>query len=75
MAPQFEGLSKEKYTLVTLDPRGYGKSRPPERDFPLDFYRRDAEDAAGLMSVSVEVKGNDSLLSAVYSQLDLRGPN
>ncbi|XP_022094505.1 valacyclovir hydrolase-like isoform X2 [Acanthaster planci] len=51
MKPQFEGLSKDKYTLVTFDPRGYGKSRPPDRDFPLDFFHRDGKDAASLMSV------------------------
>lgn len=27
----------------------YGRSRPPNRDFPVDFYQRDADDAAGLM--------------------------
>ena len=31
-------------------PRGYGRSRPPERDYPLDFYRRDAADMFALMS-------------------------
>ena len=36
--------------VVSFDPRGYGKSRPPERDFPLDFYQRDADDAAALMA-------------------------
>lgn len=28
----------------------YGQSRPPERDFPLDFYQRDANDGAALMA-------------------------
>ncbi|XP_033625771.1 valacyclovir hydrolase-like [Asterias rubens] len=51
MEPQYKGLDKNKYKLVTFDPRGFGKSRPPERDFPLDFYRRDAKDAADLMAV------------------------
>lgn len=46
--PQLE-LLKERFTLVSFDPRGYGKSIPPKRDFPLDFYHRDAEDAAELM--------------------------
>ena len=40
---------KEYFTVVSFDPRGYGKSIPPKRDFPLDFYHRDAEDAAALM--------------------------
>ena len=46
--PQLKGLSSQ-YTVVAFDPRGYGKSRPPERDFPSDFFVRDAWDAAELM--------------------------
>ncbi|XP_028409790.1 valacyclovir hydrolase-like [Dendronephthya gigantea] len=46
--PQLDQL-KEKFTVVAFDPRGYGKSIPPKRDFPLDFYHRDADDAVGLM--------------------------
>jgi valacyclovir hydrolase len=38
------------YTVIAPDPRGYGQSRPPERDYPLNFYRRDAEDFTALMS-------------------------
>lgn len=37
------------YRVIALDPRGYGQSCPPERDYPLHFYRRDAEDALALM--------------------------
>lgn len=37
--------------MVGWDPRGYGKSRPPERDFPPDFLERDAKDAVDLMKV------------------------
>ena len=33
----------------SFDPRGYGNSRPPARDFPPDFYQRDADDGAALM--------------------------
>jgi valacyclovir hydrolase len=29
--------------------RGYGTSRPPDRDFPPDFYQRDAADLAALL--------------------------
>ena len=47
-APQIKGLSS-RFTVVAFDPRGYGKSRPPERDFPSDFFVRDAWDAAELM--------------------------
>ena len=46
--PQLEQL-KKNFTLIAFDPRGYGKSIPPNRDFPLDFYHRDADDAFGLM--------------------------
>ncbi|KAF4099949.1 hypothetical protein G5714_020075 [Onychostoma macrolepis] len=48
-APQLEKLDKRCFTLVALDPRGYGRSRPPDRDFPPDFFHRDAKDAVDLM--------------------------
>ncbi|KAG8249092.1 hypothetical protein J6590_027850, partial [Homalodisca vitripennis] len=48
-APQFSGLDKTKYTLVSWDPIGYGKSRPPEREYIADFYVNDAEVLAKLM--------------------------
>ncbi|KAM3959760.1 valacyclovir hydrolase [Aphomia sociella] len=41
--PQVEGIDREKFTLVAYDPPGYGKSRPPDREFPLDFYDKDAD--------------------------------
>ncbi|XP_023679327.1 valacyclovir hydrolase isoform X2 [Paramormyrops kingsleyae] len=47
--PQLKDLSKERFTLVSYDPRGYGRSRPPDRDFPPDFFDRDAKDAVDLM--------------------------
>uniref|UniRef100_A0A8D0CIV9 Biphenyl hydrolase like n=1 Tax=Scleropages formosus TaxID=113540 RepID=A0A8D0CIV9_SCLFO len=47
--PQIQGLDKERFTVVSWDPRGYGHSRPPSRDFPLDFFDRDAKDAVDLM--------------------------
>ncbi|WP_213804719.1 alpha/beta hydrolase [Granulicella sp. dw_53] len=46
---QIERFSQH-YQVVAPDPRGYGQSRPPERDYPLDFYRRDANDMLALMS-------------------------
>lgn len=47
--PQLKSLSKERFTVVGWDPRGYGQSRPPDRDFPPDFFERDAKDAVDLM--------------------------
>lgn len=55
--PQLKSLNKETFTVVGWDPRGYGKSRPPERDFPPDFFERDAKDAMDLMKVCVCVLG------------------
>ncbi|XP_063132658.1 valacyclovir hydrolase isoform X4 [Rattus norvegicus] len=48
-APQLQSLNKKRFTLVAWDPRGYGESRPPDRDFPRDFFERDAKDAVDLM--------------------------
>ncbi|XP_051952469.1 valacyclovir hydrolase [Xyrauchen texanus] len=48
-APQLEKLDKRCLTVVAWDPRGYGRSRPPDRDFPTDFFHRDAKDAVDLM--------------------------
>lgn len=47
--PQLQGLSSA-HRVVSFDPRGYGDSRPPVRDFPLNFYERDADDSASLMA-------------------------
>ena len=48
-APQLEALPRRGLRVVAPDPRGYGKSRPPEREFPPDFYQQDVEDFAALM--------------------------
>jgi len=40
----------QTYEVIAPDPRGYGQSRPPERDYPLGFYERDAEDMLALMT-------------------------
>lgn len=47
--PQLKSLNKERFTVIGWDPRGYGQSRPPDRDFPPDFFERDAKDAVDLM--------------------------
>ena len=38
------------FQVVAPDPRGYGRSRPPERDYPLSFYQRDCDDMLALMA-------------------------
>jgi valacyclovir hydrolase len=48
-APQLEQLPRHGLRVIVPDARGYGKSRPPARQFPLDFYERDAQDFAVLM--------------------------
>ena len=50
-APQLEGLPQRGLRVIAPDPRGYGSSRPPEREFPPDFYQQDVLDAAALMEV------------------------
>ena len=40
----------QNHQVIAVDPRGYGESRPPERDYPLGFYQRDAEDVLALMT-------------------------
>lgn len=49
--PQLENLNVDKLTLVAWEPPGYGKSRPPDRTFPDDFYQRDATYAYNLMKI------------------------
>lgn len=48
-SPQLDALPGEGLRVIAPDARGYGKSRPPERAFPLDFYEQDARDCAALM--------------------------
>ncbi|EZA62903.1 valacyclovir hydrolase [Ooceraea biroi] len=48
-APQIEDLNTEKLTIVAWDPPGYGKSRPPDRTYPDNYYQRDAMWAHSLM--------------------------
>lgn len=46
---QLEGLANGSRAVISFDPRGYGRSRPPTRFFTPDFYHRDAEDAFHVM--------------------------
>ncbi|XP_045192146.2 valacyclovir hydrolase-like [Mercenaria mercenaria] len=48
-AQQLNTFNKQDFTLIAIDPRGYGQSRPPDRDWPLEFLQRDAEDAMELV--------------------------
>ncbi|XP_068626571.1 valacyclovir hydrolase-like [Battus philenor] len=41
--PQVEGLNRELFTIVAWDPVGYGKSRPPDKEFTRDFFEKDAD--------------------------------
>ena len=55
--PQLNHFNKLDFTLVAIDPRGYGQSIPPYRDWPLEFIQRDAEDAMELIRVSTIHQG------------------
>jgi len=39
----------EDYHVIGPTMRGYGQSRPPQRDYPIDHYQRDARDMLALM--------------------------
>lgn len=39
----------ESYRVLAPTRRGYGQSRPPQRDYPDDFYHRDAADALAFL--------------------------
>jgi len=46
------GFDREKYTLVSFEPKGYGSSVPPKRiSYQPDFQVDDAEDALELMTL------------------------
>ena len=49
--PQWAALPDRNITLVGWDPPGYGDSRPPERNYTLDFLEKDADLAAKMMEV------------------------
>lgn len=43
-------FAARQFDVIAPDPRGYGQSRPPHRDYPPDFYTRDAADMFALMT-------------------------
>jgi valacyclovir hydrolase len=47
-SPQIEAFASS-YRVIAPERRGYGGTRPPERDYPDDFYQRDANDVAAFM--------------------------
>uniref|UniRef100_A0A182PMZ4 AB hydrolase-1 domain-containing protein n=1 Tax=Anopheles epiroticus TaxID=199890 RepID=A0A182PMZ4_9DIPT len=49
--PQIEGLPAllPRHRVIAWDPPGYGKSRPPDKEFTVDFFERDAAAAGELM--------------------------
>lgn len=52
-------FNKSDYTLIAFDPRGYGKSIPPNRTWPLEFLQRDADDAFELIRVNQRIYYKD----------------
>lgn len=47
--PQVIGCLSEQYRVIAPTLRGYGQSTPKPRDFPTDFYHRDARDVLAMM--------------------------
>lgn len=47
--PHLRDRLAKNYQVITPDLRGYGQSHPKPRDYPIDFYHRDAKDLAGLL--------------------------
>ncbi|MBA2588672.1 MAG: alpha/beta hydrolase [Alphaproteobacteria bacterium] len=47
---QIDWFAARRFEVIAPDPRGYGRSRPPAREYPLDFYHRDADDMLALMT-------------------------
>src|SRR5262249_55880544 len=43
-------LADEGFRVIGLTLRGYGESSPKPRDFPLNFYHRDADDVLAFMT-------------------------
>jgi len=53
--PQLEGpnaFDQKKYTIITIELPGWGRSRPPVRPYGPDVYSHDADVALQLMDVN-----------------------
>ena len=57
-AKQLKTMNRDHFTIIGFDPRGYGQSRPPDKEFTTNFLREDAEDAAELMKVCDSLKAS-----------------
>ncbi len=49
LGPLLDWLADEGYRVIGLTLRGYGESSPKPRDFPYDFYHRDARDTLAFL--------------------------
>lgn len=69
--PQIEQLPTllPGHQVIAWDPPGYGKSRPPDKVFGLDFYEKDAAAAASLM----KAKGFDKFSVIGWSDGGITG--
>lgn len=56
---QFDGFDLEKFTLISWDAPGFGRSRPPEQRDYTDCYRRDAALLMKLMTHCSGLSGAD----------------
>jgi len=67
--------SRQEFTVVTFDPRGYGKSRPPQRQFTKEFLTVDVKDVIGLMDAlgykqfSVFGSSNGAMIAMILASL------
>lgn len=49
--PQIKHLDTDKLTIIAWDPPGHGKSRPPNKEYSLDFFHNDAICGHNLMKI------------------------
>jgi valacyclovir hydrolase len=70
--PQIEGFNHEKFQVVVWDPPGYGKSRPPDKQFDVNFYHTDADYAREMMKVWYIVKIKINIMKFNLTFLDFR---